>query len=171
MMTPSCHKRSLLPGVMLILIGAWILSRNFLNDFSIWEQVYPLFILAFGVALLIEAYWHKRKGPLFWGVFFLCISGFHLMRTYDIIPYLYLHEYWPLGLSAVGLGMLVVYLFSPRDTGQLIFSILFILVGFALFSRTAFGIIEDFHVAEWLWPAALITAGAGLIYRGWRHNG
>jgi len=169
-MTSSKHKQSLLPGVILILIGLWILTHNLVNDFSTWEQIYPLLIITFSVALLIEAYWHKRTGPLFWGVFILCIGVFHLLRTYGVIPYLYFDEYWPGCLVAAGIGMLVVYLFTPRDLGQLILSVIFIMIGLALFARTAFGIIEDVHLLNWLWPVALITAGAGLIYRGWRQK-
>jgi len=169
-MTSDKTKQSLLPGVILILLGLWFLTHNLLDDFLIWEQVYPILLLGFSAALLVEAFWHKRSGPLFWGVFVLCVGLFHLLRAYDVIPYLYFHEYWPAGLTAAGFGLLVVYLVMSHDASQLIFSIILMLVGFALFTRTAYGMIGDLYISEWLWPAALIVGGAGLIYRGLRQN-
>ena len=85
-------KHSLLPGILLILIGFWILGNRFFPDQNQWERFYPFLLIGFAGFHLIEfAHAHKPQ-RLFWGVFFSLVGIFFLLRNYDIIPYLYFDE-------------------------------------------------------------------------------
>lgn len=169
-MTAPDRKRSLTPGITLILIGLWILLGNRLHDIVLWERIYPILILVLGLSLLADASFRRRTGPLFWGVFVICTGVFFLLRTYDVIPYMFFHEYWPLSLVSAGFGMAAVYVIYPHVMYRLILAVLFGLTGLALFSHTAYGVVNVIPPTEWIWPAVLMAGGLALIVRGWRSS-
>ncbi len=158
------NRRSILPGILLILIGMWILSNRFFPDFGIWEHIYPFFLLGFGVFHFVEWSRTKREKTFFWGVFFLLAGAFFILRNFDYIPYLYFDEYWPVFMVIWGLSYFARFVIRPNDWGVLIPSVIFIFIGVVLFLNTAEGVIGDFHLdLEKYWPVGLILIGCGIV--------
>ena len=162
------HKKgSFVPGIVLISIGLYFLLRQFIESFTIWERIYPVLILLVSGFLLWD--YSKKNNPriLFWGVFFLCTGAFFILRNYDLIPYLYFDEYWPVFLIALGFSFIIRFIAEPRDWGVLIPGTILLFIG--LRSMT-----DAFHSAFWdwdyymddLWPAILIVIGLGIIISG-----
>ncbi|MBN2103732.1 hypothetical protein JW835_06805 [bacterium] len=162
------HKRnSLVPGILLIAFGCYFLLRRFIVTFPIWEQLYPILILVLAGLLLWDTYRNNRPGTLFWAVFFLCIGAFFLLRNYDIIPYLYVEEYWPVFLLAFGLSFIVKFIVNPRDWGALVPGTFLLFFGLK-------HLLDNFEEFYWehsyyiddLWPLIIIVIGIGMLISG-----
>jgi hypothetical protein len=164
------HKKgSFVPGIVLIAIGLYFLLRQFIESFSVWEQIYPICILLISGFLLWD-YWRKKNPKiLFWGIFFLCIGAFFVLRNYNFIPYLYLDEYWPVFLIALGFSFIIRFIAEPQDWGVLIPGTILLFIGLK-------NMADAFHEVFWdwdwefylddLWPVILIVIGLGIIISG-----
>ncbi len=100
-------KGSLIPGILFIVIGLWLLSRSFYCFRPHWFRVYPVLVLLFAIFLLIEALRRRHSGTLFWGTVVLLVGVFFALRNFGVIPYFYNDEYWPVVVIIVGLAMFV----------------------------------------------------------------
>jgi len=162
-------KGSLIPGVLLILIGLWFLARRFIFFTSHWMQIYPLMLLFFAGFLIIETFRGHRSGALFWGITFFFIGLFFLFRNYGIIRYYYADEYWPIFLLALGCGFLALFILNPKEWGLVIPASVFIFlgIGFSLqtFNRLFWG-WENF--IDRYWPVILIIIGLGVLIDGFQ---
>ncbi|HDQ44988.1 MAG TPA: hypothetical protein ENN17_05735 [bacterium] len=158
------EKRSIIPGVLLVLAGLWLLSRDVIQQHGIWERIYPLVILVFAGFYLIDWVRRKKEDTFFWAVFFLLTGLFYLLRNYDLIPYLYIEEYWPVFFLFWGLGYLVRFFLRPAEWNILIPAILFLFMGAFFFLHAAGGVLDfpDIEIEKY-WPAGLIVIGCGLL--------
>jgi hypothetical protein len=128
--------RSIVPGVVFLLFGVWILLGQIdaLSDY--FEKIYPFFIIAIAVCLLVEALWKSRTGTFFWSVVVFEIGVFFLLRNMGWIPYYGGEEYWPLFFLAFGFAFFLQFIFNPRQWGVLIPAFLFQYAGLFLVSET-----------------------------------
>lgn len=157
-------KHSLLPGIILILIGCWFLGDRFYPEYAQWEKLYPFLLIGLGGFQLYEFKSAKKRQGLLWGVFFSLAGIFFLLRNFDVIPYLYFDEYWPIFLGAWGCGFIALYAIKPDDWGNLIAASVFLSLCFILLSSTAGEIIPflDFDLERY-WPVLLILIGTGIV--------
>ena len=163
----SERKASLVPGVLLIVIGTWIFLQRFFHLSFYWFRVYPVLLVLFGGFLIYHTFARRRSGGLFCGVVLLILGAFFFLRNFDFIPYFYADEYWPLFLVASGLGFVALFMFDPKEWGVLIPAgfLLFFGVGFSM--RTFHGYFWGWdRFVETYWPAVLILIGAAVLVRG-----
>ncbi|RKY82069.1 hypothetical protein DRQ07_02335 [candidate division KSB1 bacterium] len=163
----SEKKQSLIPGIILIGIGIILLSPGLGRGIDWWDHVVPIFIILLSIAFLTENIWHHNKKSLFWGVVLIVIGTFYTLRNFDVIPYYYIDEYWPLFLFAPGLGSLIQNL-AYKDEGRK-YSTATILISMSVvfFFFTLpydFDLIEGF--LSKFWPAFLILIGLLFILTG-----
>ncbi len=163
----AAKKGSLVPGVLLVTIGLWIFARNFRFSHDFAFQLYPILLVVFALFLFVETIRRRNSNALFWGIAILVVGGFFLLRNFDIIPYFYVDEYWPIFLVALGLGFVGLFAFNPRDWGVLIPACIFLFFGVGFTFNT-------FHVFSWrwersiehYWPVILIIIGLGIFLNG-----
>lgn len=158
------HKHSILPGLILIIIGALLLV-NKLVPYSIgWYEIYPLILMAIAVLIFISVIGKRDKGAVFFGTFFFLLGIFFFLRNYDIIPYYYMREVWPALLIIFGLSFVSVFITKPSDWGVLIPAGILIFLGVVFLLRKFHIIYLDIGdiIADY-WPMILIIIGAGII--------
>jgi hypothetical protein len=161
------NKRSLIPGILFIVIGLWLFARRFFFFTPYWICIYPIILIFFAILLFIETSRRHHSGSLFWGVVLLSVGGFFFLRNFGIIPYFYADEYWPIFLLCLGMGFIALYILNPRDWGIIIPAGLFLFFGIGFSLHT-------FHAYFWgwerfienYWPMILIVIGLGVLIRG-----
>ena len=160
-------KRSIVPGVLLIMIGLWFLTREYFYDTSYWEKSYPIILILFAAFLIWDAIRRNHSSALFWGVVLISLGTFFLARNYNLIPYFYSDEYWPIFLLAMGFGFVSLFVFQPRDWGVLIPAAIFLFFGFGFSFENFRGYFWDYeHFVENYWPIIIIFIGIGVILSG-----
>ena len=160
----STHKHSIWPGLILIVIGALLLV-NKLVPYSIgWYEIYPLILMALGVLIFISVIGKRDKGAVFFGTFLFLLGLFFFLRNFDIIPYYYMREVWPIILIILGLSFVSVFITKPDDWGVLVPGGILLFLGIAFLLRKFHIIYLDIGdiIAEY-WPVILIIIGGGII--------
>ncbi len=160
----STHRHSILPGLILIIIGALLLV-NKLVPYSIgWYEIYPLVLMAIGVLIFVSVIDKRDKGAVFFGTFFFLLGLFFFLRNFDIIPYYYMREVWPIILILLGLSFLSLFIAKPGDWGVLIPGGILLFLGIAFLLRKLHIIYLDIgDILADYWPVILIIIGGGII--------
>jgi hypothetical protein len=162
---------SVIPGVLLILFGLWILLRQF--DFlTPYEgRIFPILLIAVAVFLLVEAVRRSRSGAFFWSVFFFQLGIFFLLRNYGWISYSSGEEYWPLFLFAFGLGFYILFLFNVKSWGVLVPAGLFMYFGLAAAAHTFEEVPRTVEtMGDYFWPFFLLATGIVLLIHAAREK-
>lgn len=160
------NNSSIIIGLIFILIGVGLLvDKMDLFDFG-WQQIYPVIFILISVISFINVF-AGQKNSAFWGGVFGVLGAFFFLRNFDLIPFFWFYEYWPIFLIALGVGFIVLYIFNPRDWGVLIPGTILTGLGL-LFIFESMDLIEDVLEVAWeivwtYWPLALVLLGVGLI--------
>ena len=163
-------QRSLIPGIILIVIGAFFLLDRLDIFYFRWYSFYPIVLLGVGALFFVSIFVKKEKGAAFPGTILLVLGLFFFLRNYgyfSIDYYFYdIEEYWPIFLIACGLGFIVLYFFKPADWGVLVpggvltfLGLIFVLRNFRIIGWRDFG---DF------WPVILIAVGLSIVINSLR---
>ncbi len=164
---------SLIFGLVFILVGAGLLLDRLDVFFFGWAQTYPLIFLVIAAASFLSAA-TGDKSSAFWAGIFTVLGLFFGLRNFDIIPFYWFFEYWPIFLIALGFGFIFLYIFNPRDWGVLVPGIIFLGLGTMFFLGTV-DIFEDvFETFVELfftyWPLVLVLVGLLLILNSIKHK-
>ena len=161
----SKKARSILPGVVLILIGVVFLLHQLDLFYFRWRHIYPIVLLAVGALFLLSIFSKGDKGASFPATVLLVLGVFFFLRNFGCFAvdyYFYdFRDFWPVFMIAFGLGFIVLFLFKRDDWGVLIPG------GVLLF----FGIIFFLNVLDVLywrnitdfWPVILIAVGLSIV--------
>jgi len=162
----SNHK-SYIPGIILILIGLYLFSQTNNTFDGLWPYIYPVLMLGFASLMLFNSRRHKKETSLYWGTFLTLIGLFFLLRNYELIPYYYASEYWPIVILSFGISSITLFIRKLTDFHSLIWGIILITVGLVAGSRSMDLYYWDYgYWLERYWPLAIILIGAGLIGKG-----
>ncbi len=158
------HKHSILPGLILIIIGALLLVNKLVPYAIGWFEIYPLILMAIAILIFISVIGKRDKGAVFFGTFLFLLGLFFSLRNYDIIPYYYMREIWPIILIILGLSFVSVFITKPADWGVLIPGGILLLLGIVFLLRKLDIIYLDIGdiIADY-WPVILIIIGGGII--------
>lgn len=155
------RSRQALPGIILILLGVYYLSRQF--NFSLpytdilltWQSI--LFLI--GLVLSWQGFSNKDDNRMFSGIVLLGLGTlFHGIHTFGYWEY-----QWPYFTLIISLAFFMKYFVSKRDGMTPGITLLLISLG-ALFLP---GIIEGYRNlsgVETYWPIALIIIGVYLLF-------
>ncbi len=151
--------KSVATGIALIVIGVIFLLPNFTN-LSL-RELWPLLMLAPGVLFFLGFLADRKSyGLLMPGAI---LTTYGLLFLYcTLAGWYWMTDLWPLFLLGPGIGFILMYLYGKKEMALLIpGSILLLLGGIFLLSTTEY---------EYLWPLAIIIAGALLILKSRRKN-
>ncbi len=161
----ATKEKSYIPGVVLILIGAYLLLQG-LDIISFrWHHLYPLILLAIGAYLLIPVFSRKDTGAAFPATFLLVLGLFFFFRNYDFFSWNYhfydMGEFWPVFLIAFGLAFIVQYMLKPDDWGSLVPGVILLFLGAVFMARS----LDWFYWFQFtdVWPVILIIIGGVLV--------
>ena len=150
----SSPKKSLFPGLALIVLGIVFLLPNFtsLRPHDLW----PTFVLGTGIFFLISYLSDRSNYGLLMPATILTVIG--LMFFYCVFEGWYMMRYiWPLFIVGPGLGFLLMYQFGKKEKGLLIPGGILTGIG-ALF-------LIGFSDSEYLLPVILIGIGIVLLFQ------
>ncbi len=162
---------ALVPGLILILLGLWFLLDNFGLVQINMGQLWPVFPLLFGLAMLLTGVVRGRRGRLDEGAIMVGVWGtliglFFFLFTFGAVGWDQMGLLWPTFPLIGGLGFLAAFLSSGlRDWGLLIVGAIATLVGVLGYIFT-YGVLSPAFaqfVLPYLAPALLILAGIGIV--------
>ena len=157
---------ALLPGLLLMAAGAWLLATTLGARLPELGQLWPVALLVFGLAALARymAEGRRSDGLVFSGVAAALLGGFFLAITLGPLAWADLGRYWPVFVLIGGAAFLAQWLARPAETGLLIPGGLAVLVGLGALALTL-GWLDPAVTAQLarLWPVVLIIAGLGML--------
>jgi hypothetical protein len=159
-------RSSILPGMILISIGAILLINKILPDFLDWRHIYPLILLALGVSMILSVGFRSKtdKGAVFPGTILFFIGLFFFLRNFGLVEYYFVREIWPIFIIIIGLGFLALFIAKPSDTGVLIPAGILLFIGvISLLNKLYIIDIALWEIVSDYWPVILIVVGAGII--------
>lgn len=152
---------------VLIALGSIILLHQ-LDFFSLnTGNIIALISLAGGVILLSRGWKHPEHKGIFGGTFFILLGLSLFLMEFHFFP---ISDIFALGLIFIDLGIahLLIFIFKKTKISNLIFGIIFILIGSPLIAY------EYYYISRWeiqdifstYWPILIILVGVGLLGEG-----
>ena len=160
----STRRGSLVPGLVLVGLGLVLLVNRLEWAEVRWYHIYPLILLAIGLGSAYSIRGRGNRQGIFPAVFFLSLGVFFVLRNYDIIPHLYVDDFWPIFLIAPGLGMIATVLFVPSEWRMLIPGGALVIFG-SLLMADELGYVAIYRLWDY-WPVLLIAAGLSVFFKG-----
>ncbi|AEY66321.1 hypothetical protein [Clostridium sp. BNL1100] len=163
-----------LVGTLLIAVGALLLvlkmlfGINFLdlNTGDLWVFIVLLFGLTFEFSYFLTG---RKPGLLIPGGIITTIG---LLFMFEVATNWYFAEYtWPVYILSVAVGLFQMYLFSNREKGLLIASLIIAGVSAFFFACMFLNTILTFIKPSLFIPVALIAAGIAIFASGKKTKG
>src|SRR5712692_1606368 len=160
------RRGALLPGLLLIALGAWLLALTLGVPLPGFDKIWPVLPLVFGLAVLIQFFAEGRRhdGLVFTGVAATLLGAFFLTITLGPLTWADLGRWWPIFVIIGGLAFLAQWLARPGEHSLLIPAGLALLAGLVALALTLG--LAGFTLSDQiirLWPLLLILAGLGLL--------
>ncbi len=160
----SNSKASIVPGILIILLGS-VLFVHEMDWFHFdWYNLYPLIFLLMGAALILISILDRNHNPMFWGTILLLLGVLFLMRNYGYLNYFSFREVWPVFLIIIGLAFVTSFLLRPNDLGMLIPAGFLIIPGSALLLRKLHFWAAYEYVANF-WPLLIVLVGVVIVVK------
>ncbi len=163
----SNEKRSILPGLILVVIGCIILFNKFdLFDFR-FRDIFPYLLLFLGFWFLYRLIGQGHRSAAFPATLFVLFGAFLIIsrHSYYFWRFYDFGDFWPIVLVIIGLAFLVQFLVKPKDWGLLIPSFILLFIG-SLFFANNMGWLYIYDLEYYIqlyWPVILIFIGASLV--------
>lgn len=99
-------QKSIVPGLILC-IFALFMFLNHTHFLLFRDLLFPLFMLTFGIAILVYYLVSNEKVYLFCAWVLLIIGGVQILSQQGILEAEVIQKYWPIGLILLGILLLV----------------------------------------------------------------
>lgn len=167
----SSRNGVLIPGLILIAVGAWFLAGSLGVELPNMEQMWPVFPTVVGISLFIGWLVSSNKrgnyGMIIPAAINFLIGIFFFGFTFELFPWSDMAIYWPVFPLIVGVAFIAAWLFSGlRDTGLLIPGGVAAAVGIVGLGFTVFGMDETVRDMLDYWPVLLIVLGVLILIGG-----
>jgi len=161
----------IVPGMLLILLGVWLLGRQLELPLFVGDVLWPWLIIVLGVIIWVRYIFFPPRSAddVWWGTAALLAGAFLLTwRNGYFLPQAQgWGTLWPIIPLVIGISSLVQWVFSIRNWGSLVFGTAFAAggtVGLAyttgrISSATAWAIAQ-------YWPLLIVLVGLGLLIQG-----
>jgi hypothetical protein len=160
------RRNALIPGLLLVLLGAYMLARNLDLPLPGVEKMWPAFPAVFGLAFVVQYFLGGRKdsGLVFVGVAAALCGLFFFAFTLNRLEWSDLDRWWPVFVLIGGAAFCAQWLVQPSQSGLLVPAVMALIVGGVALPLTL-GRASPALVAQVtkLWPLALILLGLGLL--------
>lgn len=163
----SKAKPTVLPGLILILVGVLIIIHKLDIYYIDFENLFPFIFLGIGLLLFTKVFRsEKKRGLVFPATIFFLVGLFFLSENSDFPLHFYNDEYFSVFLIIIGLAFVVQFIFQPKNLSLLIPGIVLLLIGFGLLGWIRDWLyFNDFNLYfRDFWPVALILLGILFIY-------
>lgn len=158
-------EKSIMPGVVLILIGLVLLLRQLGVVDLRWRYLYPIVLLCLGILFLVSMFTKGDKGAIFPATVLLVLGLFFILRNFALFDfgfYFYeAREFWPIFPVAFGAGFVALFFFRENDWGVLLVGGILLFLGVVFFLRE-FGFYFWYDLLDY-WPVILILVGLSII--------
>lgn len=151
-------KNSVLPGIILILIGFYFLLKQFdmalpYSDVIIsWQSI----LVAIGAVLSFQGFSNKDDNKMFGGIILLGLGlYFHATSTFNLLG-----GHWAYYTLIISLAFFMKYFVNKRD-GLAPAFVLLAISAMALFSGSITAWFQDFQA---FWPVLLIGLGIYFLF-------
>ena len=91
------RRGTLIPGLLLVALGAWLLASTLGVRLPSFETLWPVALIVFGLAFLVQFFAGGRQseGLVFTGIATLLLGGFFLAITLGGLPWSAAGRLWP----------------------------------------------------------------------------
>lgn len=160
------NKRSVTPGLVLIVIGVLVLLSNLNVPWLNMEKLWPVVLMLLGALALVSTVTGraKDKGGIWFGVVGILAGAVFLYITLGAGEWQDMRTLWPLFPAIAGLGWIVQWLFERHAIADLTLGIGALAVAAVgwLVIRGTLAREQALRIADF-WPLILVLVGAGLI--------
>jgi hypothetical protein len=159
------HKssRPIVPGLILILLGAFLLLRQLAPDILGWDNIWPIFPTLGGLAFLTGWLFSQERDPglLFVGTAATLVGLFFFPFTFGAFEWGDMSRLWPAFPIIGGLAFLALFAGGRfRDWGAAGVGCVAVLVGVIAFGFTLFRLPRSLgDTLIEFWPLGLILIG------------
>jgi len=156
----------MLPGVILIMIGLWLLLQQLDVIILTVDEVWPAILVLIGALLLANFAVTRGQatGSLFMGVVMALVGLVFANIMWGSWEWGDLWWLWPLFPGIVGVAFVAHFLVSPADWGVLIPGLMALAVGIIgyLYTTQRISARTAWNLVEW-WPVLVIALGVVLV--------
>ena len=167
----SSRNGVLVPGLVLIVLGAWFLIRALGVNLPGMSAMWPIFPTIVGLSMFVGWFFSANKrgsyGMMIPAVINFLVGVFFFGFTFSIFQWSDMAALWPVFPLIVGVAFFVAWVFSGlRDWGLLIPCAITAGVGIVGLGYTVFGQVEAFSALLRFWPVLLIGLGVLVLIGG-----
>jgi hypothetical protein len=167
----SSRNGVLIPGLILIGLGAWFLFRALGIDLPGMEAMWPIFPVIVGLSIFAGWLFAPTKrgnhGMMIPAVITFLVGVFFFGFTFGVFEWGDMAVLWPVFPLIVGVAFIVAWIFSLfRDWGLLIPGGITAGVGIVGLGFTVFGQVEAVVSLLRFWPVLLIGLGILVLIGG-----
>ena len=162
----SNRRGAIIPGLLLMLLGAYLLAQNLNVPLPGLDQLWPAFPLVFGLAFILQFFLGGRTddGLIFVGMAGALVGAFFFLFTLGRLEWSQMGTYWPVFVVAGGVAFLAQWLVRPAQRGLLVPAFLALVVGLvALVLNLRLVNRELAEQISKLWPVLLILGGLAVL--------
>ena len=162
------NRGSILAGIVLIAIGAWLLADRLGASLPGLGALWPGFIILGGVIALISFFRERKPDQLFFGVAAPLVGGFFFMFTLGRWEWAQMRDYWPVFLIIAAVASLAEWIAAQRRN-LIIQAAIFLFVGLFFFAYNLKLLNQTLadQILK-LWPLALVVLGLIVLVRAIR---
>ena len=167
----SSRSGVLIPGLVLIALGAWFLVRALGVDLPGMAAMWPIFPTIVGLSMFVGWFVSPKKrgshGIMIPAVINFLVGVFFFGFTFSFFEWGDMAVLWPVFPLIVGVAFFVAWVFSGlRDWGLLIPCAITAGVGIVGLGYTMFGQVEAISSLVRFWPVLLIGLGVLVLIGG-----
>jgi len=141
-------KSSILPGLVLVTVGAFLLLDRFDVYIFQWDLMLPAFAVILGLNLWIRAIRYKPQHGVFTGTLLVVLGVFFFAWNNGWIDhYFYYYSVFPIFPTAIGLAFISMFLFDYHKWWAILPAAPFLVAGFASFCYTL-GIMDVYDLED-----------------------
>ena len=162
----SNRRGAIIPGLLLVLLGAYLLAQNLNVPLPGLDQLWPVFPLIFGLAFITQFFLGGRTddGLIFVGLAGALVGAFFFLFTLGRLEWSQMGTYWPVFVVIGGVAFLAQWLVRPAQRGLLVPAFLALVVGLvALVLNLRLVNRELAEQISKLWPVLLILVGLAVL--------
>jgi hypothetical protein len=162
----SSRRSAVIPAILLILLGAWLLAQNLGVPLVGWDKAWPGVLVAVGLAFLAQFFLGHRQesGLLFTGVAAALLGAFFLAFTLGAARWQDMGRYWPVLVLIASAAFFAQWFSRPSERGLLAPAFLALAVGGVALPITLRVVNPRLvDLVFKFWPVGLILVGVVLL--------
>ncbi|MBM4424717.1 MAG: hypothetical protein FJ030_15250 [Chloroflexi bacterium] len=168
------HRGSIVAGIILIGIGAWLLAERLGVQLPGINALWPALVILLGIASFADYFYDGRQDTdkVFFGMAATLVGGFFFQFTLGKLEWAQMRVYWPVFVLIFSAASFAQWLAAPSKRGVLIPATVGLAVGlfFMATNLNLLGPNLSKQISQ-LWPVALILLGLIVLVRAFRRGG